>query len=140
MQILKEGLDYAKGFVAMTNEPSLSDAESNLRSFAEKEAQVVKEKSAELYHNVKSKGEDAAACADEYIRKRPLPVVAGALVFGLAIGYLASASRREPACLCSRLRGHLDDATDQARDLIPADILGDLSSGLSRFTHHLKFW
>ena len=69
------------------------------------------------------------SCANEHIRKNPVPVVAGAAVLGLALGLLMSGRHEEPASRASSL---LNDLPDQAGDL--------LSSTLASIRSNLKFW
>ena len=124
---------------AMNLEQQSKEAGQEIRDEAETALANAQKKSAEIYRTVKSKGGDAAACADEFIRSKPLPVVAGALVFGLAVGYFA-ATRRMPPSLAQQLRGHFDDATSRAGDLIPSNLMDSVSSNFGRFTNNLKFW
>lgn len=80
--------------------------------------------------NMRRDADHAAACANKYIRKRPLPVVAGAVVFGVAVGCLIMSGRdagsRHPT---------VSHAIDDARDAI-----SHISHSLGRVLADLKFW
>ncbi|RYD46624.1 MAG: hypothetical protein EOP85_07080 [Verrucomicrobiaceae bacterium] len=67
------------------------------------------------------------SCANEQIRKNPVPVVAGAAALGLAIGLLL-AGRHETESRASMLA----DLPDQANDF--------LSNTLATLRGNLKFW
>lgn len=67
-------------------------------------------------------------CANNHIRKNPVPVVAGAAVLGLALGLLMSSRHEEPVSGVS----FLSDLPDQANDF--------LSSTLASIRGNLKFW
>lgn len=68
------------------------------------------------------------SCANEHVRKNPVPVVAAAAVLGLALGLLLS-SRHESECRASSV---LADLPDQAGDF--------LSNTLATLRGNLKFW
>lgn len=67
------------------------------------------------------------SCANEQIRKNPVPIVAGAAVVGLAIGYLLMSGKETPETRASVLT----DLPDQARDYL-SHTLATLGN--------LKFW
>lgn len=68
------------------------------------------------------------SCANEHVRKNPVPVVAGAAVLGLALGLLMS-GRHEPECKASSF---LSDLPDQAHDIF--------SNTLATLRGNFKFW
>ncbi|RYD20297.1 MAG: hypothetical protein EOP88_15630 [Verrucomicrobiaceae bacterium] len=68
------------------------------------------------------------SCANNHIRKNPVPMVAGAAVLGLALGLLMSGRHEEPVCKAS----FLNDLPDQANDF--------LSNTLATLRGNLKFW
>lgn len=67
------------------------------------------------------------SCANEQIRKNPVPIVAGAAVVGLAIGYLLMSGKDAPDTRSSLLT----DLPDQA---------GDFLSNTMATLGNLKFW
>lgn len=69
------------------------------------------------------------ACANEQIRRNPVPVIAGAAAVGLALGYLLMSGRHTPETRASSL---LADLPDQAGDF--------LSNTLATLRGNLKFW
>lgn len=103
---------------------------------------TLKQKSEEAEKSIESAGEDAIktatqngecvlSCATDHIRKNPIAVVFGAVVFGIAVGILISSSRHEKT-----LRElYLDEPLDQASNL-----LDRASSTVSAFGSNLKFW
>ncbi|RYD37076.1 MAG: hypothetical protein EOP87_04265 [Verrucomicrobiaceae bacterium] len=68
------------------------------------------------------------SCANEHVRKNPVPVVAGAAVLGLALGLLLS-NRHEPE---SRAASLLADLPEHTGDF--------LSNTLATLRGNLKFW
>lgn len=76
----------------------------------------------------RSESQSAASCATDYIRKNPLPIVAGAFAFGIAVGYLIVAGRHTPTFQERYLRDPLDHANEA------------LSHTFNRLAGNLKFW
>lgn len=50
----------------------------------------------EMYQSVALKAEDTLATSKDYVRRNPVPVVLGAVAFGVAIGYMVLLARRKP--------------------------------------------
>ena len=68
------------------------------------------------------------ACASDTIRKNPLPSVAAAAAFGIAIGYLIASGRHEPTFQ----ERYVTEPLDQAAESI--------GSSFGRLYGNLKFW
>jgi ElaB/YqjD/DUF883 family membrane-anchored ribosome-binding protein len=49
-----------------------------------------------MYQTAALKAEDTLTSSKEYVRRNPVPVILGAIVFGAAIGYLVVSARRRP--------------------------------------------
>lgn len=54
------------------------------------------ETATETYQSVAMKAEETLATSKEYVRRNPVPVVLGAVAFGVALGYLLMMARRKP--------------------------------------------
>lgn len=94
-----------------------------------------KEKTEELYETAKSKSCGTCHRLEDAVREKPLPVIAGALAFGIAIGYLIASSRRSYG-LSDHLRDSVHDAWADARDRVPDAV----SARLQQAGKSLKFW
>lgn len=57
----------------------------------------------DIYRSASAKTEDALANSKEYVRQHPFPVTLGALIAGLALGYLIGVVQREEPSLRQRL-------------------------------------
>jgi hypothetical protein len=68
------------------------------------------------------------ACASERIRQNPVPIVAGAVAFGIAIGYLIVSGRHTPTFQ----ERYVSEPLDQAVETI--------GSSFGRLYGNLKFW
>lgn len=79
---------------------------------------------------IKENAAHTLSCATDAIRKQPVPMVVGAMAFGVAVGCLLMAGRQQT--LHERF---IEEPVDQA-----GDMLSSLSDHLSRVIHQLKFW
>lgn len=84
--------------------------------------------SKDAYQCICSEAEDLLNSASEQIRKNPLPAVAGAFAFGIAIGYLVMSARHTP----TMTERYLSEPLSETGDAI--------SASLSRLLGNLKFW
>ena len=83
---------------------------------------------ADATHAIYDEAAHLFSCANDYIRKNPVPVVLGAAAFGIAIGYLIVANRREDTFQERYVNEPLENASDA------------LSSSFARLYDNLKFW
>jgi hypothetical protein len=79
---------------------------------------------------IRSETEKVVARASDLIRKKPLPVVAGAVAFGVALGCLIMAERSHESG-----ESFVADSVDDARETI-----SNISDSLGRILSTLKFW
>ena len=93
-----------------------------------KKVESLEQSAREAAATLRSESQNAANCATDYIRKNPLPVVAGAFAFGIAVGYLIVSSRHTPTYQERYLREPFDHANDA------------LSNTFNRLAGNLKFW
>ncbi len=77
---------------------------------------------------IRHEAEEYLTCASEAIRKNPVPFVAGAVAFGVALGYLIASGRHQETFQERYINEPLDHATDA------------LSSTLGKLYGNLKFW
>ena len=127
------------------------------------------ERAKDLYHTAALKAVETLATSKEYVRRNPVPVVLGAVAFGLALGYLLVKARRTPlfgdrhadeplvavreavlgalAPVKQRVHKGYDTAREGAGKVM--DGLHDFSSGragvslpdqIGRIGNNLKFW
>lgn len=123
----------------------------------------------DIYQSAAHQAGETLATSKEYIRRNPVPVVLGAVAFGLAIGYLLMKPRRRPlfgdhhvdeplaavreailgalAPVKQRVHKGYDSAREGAGKVM--DGLHDLGSGraeasltdqIGRIGNNLKFW
>jgi ElaB/YqjD/DUF883 family membrane-anchored ribosome-binding protein len=111
----------------------------------------------EMYHSAAEKAGDTLATSKEYVRRNPVPVVLGAVAFGVTLGYLLMMARRRPTfgeryadeplvAVREALLGALAPVAhsvhkryDSARD--GAGRAADsLSHQIGRIGNNLKFW
>ena len=88
----------------------------------------LRQASVDASHAICTEAKHALACATEQIRKNPVPIVVGAVAFGVAIGYLI-VSGRQTDTFHER---YVDEPLAQATDAI--------SSTFNRLYGNLKFW
>lgn len=104
---------------------------SNLKQKSEEAEKSLESAGEDAIKTVTENGECVLSCASDHIRKNPIAVVFGAVVFGVAVGFLISSSRHEKT-----LRElYLDEPLDQAGNL-----LGRASSNIAALGSNLKFW
>ena len=120
-------------------------------------------------HVAAARAGDALETSKEYVRRNPVPVVLGAIVFGVTVGYLLATSRRpatfgeryadEPlsaireavmgalAPVTHRLHDGYDAARDGAGKMVdrvhnykPGRTCASVSDKLGRIGSNLRFW
>lgn len=123
----------------------------------------------DIYESVALKTGDTLACSKEYVRRNPVPVILGAVVFGAAIGYLIVSSRRKPTFseqyedeplvavreairtalspVSQRVhegydlaRSGVGNAMDRVHRFRPKHSVDSLSDQICRVGSNLKFW
>jgi ElaB/YqjD/DUF883 family membrane-anchored ribosome-binding protein len=82
----------AAGEVAQT----AADTVKDLAGTVEDATKDAGERAKDLYHTAALKAGETLATSKEYVRRNPVPVVLGAVAFGLALGYLLVKARRTP--------------------------------------------
>lgn len=148
----------------------------NVEDMAEEIADTTKDKIQragdsvrEMYHTAAVKAEETIETSKEYVRRNPVPVVLGAIVFGAALGYmLQSALRRqtfgeryaeEPMSAVrdailgalSPVTQRVHDGYDMARDgagkamdrlhrMGTSHMSNSFSDRVGRIGNNLKFW
>lgn len=128
----KHGQDWEDDFFQSSGTPRIpimnKDTTRTIASEVEKVADTISHKSKKACCAIGDETNDLLACAHDTIRNNPIPAVAGAFAFGLAIGCLIM-SGRSPDTLEDRyIHEPLDHATDA------------LTSTLNRLRGNLKFW
>jgi ElaB/YqjD/DUF883 family membrane-anchored ribosome-binding protein len=123
----------------------------------------------EMYHSATLRAEDTLATSREYVRRNPVPVVLGAIAFGVAIGYTLMMARRKPtfgeryadeplvavreailgalAPVTQRVHKGYDSARDGAEKVMdrmhnfgPGSTVDSFSDRIGRISNNLKFW
>lgn len=123
----------------------------------------------EMYHSATLKTGDTLATSKEYVRRNPVPVVLGAVVFGVAIGYALMVARRKPTFgerhadepllavreailgalspVTQRVQKGYDSALDGAGKVMdrvhnfgPVHTVDSFSDRIGRIGNNLKFW
>ncbi len=107
---------------------SISKDAAQLGESLERTSEPIRQASKEAGQAIRTEAEHLLACASERIRKNPVPVVVGAVAFGVAIGYLIVASRHTPTFQEQYVNEPLDQATDA------------IGSTFTRLVGNLKFW
>jgi ElaB/YqjD/DUF883 family membrane-anchored ribosome-binding protein len=154
---VEEGVDRAKGYAEHAVDAS------------EDSAHRATETAKDIYQSVALKAEDTLATSREFVRRNPIPVVLGAIAFGVAIGYVMMSARRKPtfrgqyvdeplgavreairsalAPVSQRVHEGYDSARDgvgKAMDRVhhfkPGHTVESLSDQISRVGSNLKFW
>jgi ElaB/YqjD/DUF883 family membrane-anchored ribosome-binding protein len=74
----------------------VEDMAKDLANATREAANRASETAKELYHSAALKAEDTLATSKEYVRRNPVPVVLGAVAFGVAVGYMLMMARRKP--------------------------------------------
>jgi hypothetical protein len=122
-----------------------------------------------MYHSATLKAEDTLVTSREYVRRNPVPVVLGAIAFGVAIGYTLMMARRKPtfgeryadeplvavreailgalAPVTQRVHKGYDSARDGAGKVMervhhfgPGHTVESFSDRIGRIGNNLKFW
>lgn len=87
-------------------------------------AENVSRQSKEAYYKAKDEACDYLSCANDKIRQNPLPAVAGAFAFGIAVGCLIMSGR----------------SSDNFQDRYVTEPLDEACGTLGRLYGNLKFW
>ncbi len=127
------------------------------------------EKAKNIYQSAAMKAEDTLATSKEYVRRNPVPVVLGAVAFGVAIGYMLMMARRKPTFseryvdeplgavreallgaftpVAKRVHKGYDSALDGAEKVMdrvhsfgPRRTCNSFSDQIGRVGNNLKFW
>lgn len=123
----------------------------------------------DMYQSLALKTEDTLATTKDFVRRNPVPVVIGAVAFGVAIGYMLLMSRRKPtfgeryvdeplvavreallgalAPVAKRVHKGYDSARDGAEKAMdrvhgysPGRTCNSISDQMGRIGNNLKFW
>ncbi|MES2920924.1 MAG: hypothetical protein V4819_05235 [Verrucomicrobiota bacterium] len=103
---------------------SISKNAGQLGEILERTGQPIAQAATEASHAICSEAEHLLAFASERIRQNPVPVVVGAVAFGIAIGYLIVAGRHTPTFQERYVNAPLDQA----------------GGAFGRLYENLKFW
>lgn len=107
---------------------SISKNAGPLGEILERTGPPIAQAATEASHAICSEAEHLLACASERIRQNPVPIVVGAVAFGIAIGYLIVASKHTPTFQEQFVNEPLDQATDA------------IGNTFTRLVENLKFW
>lgn len=107
---------------------SISNTAGQLGESLQRGSEPIRQASQEAGQAIRSEAEHLLACASDRIRQNPVPIVVGALAFGVAIGYLIVAGRHTPTFQ----ERYVNEPLDQAADTI--------GSTVSRLVENFKFW
>lgn len=148
---------------------AVEDAARGVTSATKDAANRATDTAMELYQSAALRAEDTLATSKEYVRRNPVPVVLGAVAFGVAVGYLLMMARRkqtfseryadEPlvavreailgalAPVTQRVHKGYDTAMDGAGKAIdrvhsfgPGRSSDSFSDQIGRIGNNLKFW
>jgi ElaB/YqjD/DUF883 family membrane-anchored ribosome-binding protein len=132
-------------------------------------AKTVENATKDIYESTTCKAGETLAISKEYVRRNPVPVVLGAVAFGVALGYLLVKARQRPlfgdryadeplvavreailgalAPVSQRIHKGYDSAregagkvTDGLHHMGPGRAEASLSDQIGRIGHNLKFW
>jgi len=146
----------------------LRNARDEAIDHAKQAANDAKNCASEMCDTLRAKADTAMTCTGDYVKKHPVPVVLGALAFGVALGFTIYSSRRETvaekyvagpfgnardlllaalAPVGDRLhdaygsaRSHAHKAADTIHDFDPRNPLDCISDKVRRAGQTLKFW
>lgn len=110
------------------NIESITQNAGQLGEILDRTCQPISKASAEAYESVRQEAGALFSCASAQIRKNPVPVVLGAVAFGVAVGCLLMSGRHTPTFQERYVNEPLDQATDT------------ISAALNRLYGNLKFW
>lgn len=147
----------------------VEDMAGNVTDATKDAATRVTDSAKDMYQSASLKAGDALATSKEYVRQNPVPVVLGAVAFGVAIGYMLVMPRRKPTFseryadeplvavreailealtpVAQRVHKGYDSARDGAGKVM--DRVHSVGSGhtadsfsdqIGRIGHNLKFW
>ena len=85
----------------------------------------------DLCQSICKESKNALCCASEQIKKNPVPIVVGAVAFGIAVGCLIMSGRHTPTFQ----ERYVDEPLDQA-----GDVVSNISESIGRMIANLKFW
>jgi ElaB/YqjD/DUF883 family membrane-anchored ribosome-binding protein len=128
----KHGQEWEDDFFQSSGTPRIptmnTDTTKKIASDAENAADTVTRKSKDACCAIRGEANEMLACAHDTIRRNPIPAVAGAFAFGLAVGCLIMSGRSSDTMEDRYIHEPLDHAADA------------LSSTLNRLRANLKFW
>ncbi len=111
----------------MNTESTIHEAAELSDTLASRAKPLIKS-SRESCQAFRSEAGDFLACASERIRQNPVPAVAGAVAFGIAVGCLIMSGRHTATASERFISEPLEDAGDA------------ISASLGRLFGNLKFW
>ena len=123
----------------------------------------------DMYHSAAEKAGDRLTTCKDYVHRNPVPVVLGAVAFGVALGYMLMMARRRPtfgeryadeplAAVREAILGALapvahsvhkgydsardgaEKAMDRVHSFSPGRTADSLSHQIGRIGNNLKFW
>lgn len=107
---------------------SISKNAGQLGEILDRTGQPIRQATTEASHAISNEAMQVLSSASERIRKNPVPIVVGAVAFGIAIGCLIMSGRHQ-ATFQER---YVDEPLGQATDAI--------CSTVGRLLENLKFW
>lgn len=142
-----------------------NDVTNNAKHAANRATDTAKD----IYQSLALKTEDTLTTTKDFVRRNPVPVVIGAVAFGVAIGYMLLMSRRKPtfgeryvdeplvavreallgalAPVAKRVHMGYDSARDGAEKVMdrvhsfgPRRTCNSISDQMGRIGNNLKFW
>lgn len=114
---------------SIINPPTMNtENQQSAVSSVKEAAENVRQKTHQAYDTARDEATEWMGCCHDAIRKNPLPAVAGAFAFGIAIGCLIMSGRHQETFQERYLHDPLADAGDA------------ISKSLDRLRGNLKFW
>jgi ElaB/YqjD/DUF883 family membrane-anchored ribosome-binding protein len=107
------------------------DQTAKLGEILDQTGEPIRQVSRQTLDMIRSEGDQLVSCANDKIRKYPLPSVLGALAVGMAIGCLIGSGRNHS----SPQERFMDEPLDLANHLGES-----VKNSLGQLYTHLKFW
>jgi ElaB/YqjD/DUF883 family membrane-anchored ribosome-binding protein len=103
--------------LTMKQEPPIDETLHQVTEAVRDGTQQAADAVSEVCQSLSAKAEETLLCTKDYVRKNPMPVLLGSLVFGVAIGCLVALARKPAPTLRERF---MDDPVHTARDILQA--------------------